>query len=163
MILELSDEIHARVVELSDRGDAQADRGEYADAIRTYRLAWDLLPKPRTEWGAATWLLAAIGDAYFLDGDFERSLTTFRDAMFCADAIGNPFLHLRLGQSLFELGERRTALDELARAYMGGGQLVFRREDPKYLAELAKVMLSPTGGDSLTQLAPRSADAGRRR
>jgi len=50
LILELSDEIHARVVELSDRGDKQADRGDYADAIRTYRLAWDLLPKPRTEW-----------------------------------------------------------------------------------------------------------------
>jgi len=69
--------------------------------------------------------------------------------MFCAEAIGNPFLHLRLGQSLFELGERRSALDELARAYLGGGREIFKREDPKYLAELGKMIRPPAGQDSL--------------
>jgi tetratricopeptide (TPR) repeat protein len=146
---DLADELHQRIVELSERGDSLAERGKYAEAIRTYRQAWALLPEPRLKWSAATWLLAAIGDAYFLDGDFEEASGAFRQSMLCPDALGNPFLHLRLGQSLLELGEREKGLDHLASAYMTGGRKIFEREDQKYLAELGKVMLPPAGEDSL--------------
>ena len=33
--------------------------------------------------------------------------------MTCPDAIGNPFLHLRLGQALYERGETDRAADVL--------------------------------------------------
>ena len=51
--------------------------------------------------------------------------------------LGNPFLHLRLGQSQYELGELDRAADELMRAYMGAGEDIFVSEDPKYRAFLA--------------------------
>ena len=37
-------------------------------------------------------------------------------------ALGNGFIHLRLGQTLFELKQPDRAADELARAYMADGQ-----------------------------------------
>lgn len=61
---------------------------------------------------------------------------TLSFAMRCPDAMGNPFLHLRLGQCQFELAALDRAADELARAYMGGGPELFSQEDPKYLAFL---------------------------
>src|SRR5262249_9180277 len=55
------------------------------------------------------------------------------NAMHCPGAIGNPFLHLRLGQCQFELGALDRAADELMRAYMGAGADIFKDQDPKYL------------------------------
>jgi hypothetical protein len=62
------------------------------------------------------------------------------------DALGNPFLHLRLGQCRFELGDLDRAADELARAYMADGEDVFDGEDPKYLAFLKTRLQPPPGG-----------------
>lgn len=56
--------------------------------------------------------------------------------MTCPDALGNPFLHLRLGQAQLNLGNEDRAADELMRAYMGGGPEVFEIEDGRYLAFL---------------------------
>ena len=53
--------------------------------------------------------------------------------MHCPDAIGNPFLHFRLGQVLYDDAQLDAAADELMRAYMGAGPEVFASEDPKYL------------------------------
>ena len=148
---ELDDEIHAKVVALSGAGDKLAHAGEYDGAVREYQAAWALLPGTKTSWEAATWLLAAIGDAHFLAGRFDKAANVLMSAL-VADApgaVGNPFIHLRLGQSLFELGNSdRRAMDELARAYMGAGRKIFAEEDPKYLAALAKVMKPPSGQSS---------------
>lgn len=56
--------------------------------------------------------------------------------MTCPDAIGNPFLHLRLGQALYERGETDRAADELMRAYMGAGDEIFGNDEPKYFVFL---------------------------
>lgn len=66
--------------------------------------------------------------------------------MHCPGAIGNPFLHLRLGQCQLELGNNDQAADELTRAYMAEGTTIFQDEDPKYLAFL-KTQLKPPIGD----------------
>jgi hypothetical protein len=87
--------------------------------------------------GAATWILAAIGDANFLSGDFEAGRDNLGTAMHCPEALGNPFLHLRLGQCHFELGALDRAADELIRAYMGGGPEIFEEDDRKYIEFLA--------------------------
>ena len=66
--------------------------------------------------------------------------------MHCPGAIGNPYVHLRLGEAQFELGEIQRAKDELARAYMGGGPEVFEGDDPKYLRFIMEV-LRPAAGE----------------
>ena len=63
-------------------------------------------------------------------------MNCFVNAVQCPDGLGNPFIHLRLGQAYFELENPEKAADELARAYMGGGVDIFMEDDPKYLSFL---------------------------
>jgi tetratricopeptide (TPR) repeat protein len=137
MMAELDDELHERIVALSSEGDELAAQSLFEDAVAKYNEAWALIPEPRTAWKASTWVLAALGDAFFLGGHIQAARKPLEYAMHCPDGIGNPFLHLRLGQVLFEERELDCAADELMRAYMGAGEEIFASEDPKYRAFLA--------------------------
>jgi hypothetical protein len=94
---------------------------------------------------AAAWILAAIGDVNFLTGDFAAGRDNLSLAMHCPGGIGNPFLHLRLGQCQFELGNLDRSKDELSRAYMGGGKEVFKGAE-KYFNFLKTQLQPPAGG-----------------
>ena len=133
---ELDDAVHDRITALSELGNAHADADDLDAALTCFGQAWELLPEPKTQWEAATWLLASIGDMHFLKSEFEPARDALQYAMHCPDAIGNPFIHLRLGQAQLELGNEPRAADELMRAYMGAGGEIFEEEDPKYLAFL---------------------------
>lgn len=133
MTTELDDEVYEKIKRYSAAGDALASQGRYEDAVEQYNEAWRLIPDPRNNWAAATWVLAAIGDALFLSGNMPKAREAFEYAMTCPDALGNPFIHLRLGQILYELGELDRSADELMRAYMGAGAEIFLPDDPKYL------------------------------
>src|SRR5262245_31842732 len=102
-VAQLADEVSRNIRALCKKGDALAGRGRYAAALGQYWAAWDLLPEPRTDWEAATWILAAVGDANYLGGDYAAGRDNLSTAMHCPGAIGNPFLHLRLGQCQLEL------------------------------------------------------------
>jgi tetratricopeptide (TPR) repeat protein len=134
---ELADSVHAEIKRLCAEGDECARSDDYPKALSLYWTAWDALPEPKTEWEAATWILVAIGNANFIGDDFVAGLDNLSFAMRCPAAIGNPFIHLRLGQCQFELGNLDRAADELMRAYMGEGAEIFAEDDPKYLRFLA--------------------------
>jgi len=131
--LELPKELHARIGALSAEGDRLAEAGRYEDAVAQYNAAWNLVPEPRTDWNASTWLLAAIGDACCLGGYRTSAREALEYAMYCPAGVGNPFLHLRLGQVLLDGGEHDRAADELTRAYMGAGEEIFADQDRRYL------------------------------
>ena len=135
--MELDDISYARIKPLCARGDKFAEGKLYEDALKSYWEAWDLLLEPKQQWDASTWILAAIGDANYLSGDYESGRDNLSNAMHCPDAIGNPLLHMRLGQCQFELGNLDRSADELMRAYMGAGKDIFESEDKKYLNFLA--------------------------
>lgn len=92
--------------------------------------AWKLIPEPKDNWEASTWLLAAIGDACFLSNNFRSGNDAFAYATRCPGGFGNSFIHLRLGQCQFELGNLDAAADELCRAYMGAGSEIFSHDNP---------------------------------
>jgi tetratricopeptide (TPR) repeat protein len=146
---ELSDDIHSRITALSKEGDDLAESGQYEGAISRYALAWALLPEPKSQWEAALWLQAAIGDAYYYDGRYEEAERAFAEAQKCANGYANPFVQLRRGECLFELGDLQAAHQWLAGAYMLEGRQIFEDEHPKYLASLSTVMKPPVGQDSL--------------
>lgn len=134
-VREIEDATYERIKVLCAEGDERAAARKFDDAIEHYSEALDLVPDPKTDWNASTWILAAIGDACFWGGYRTSALEALQDAMWCPGAIGNPFLHLRLGQVLFDDGEDMDRVaDELMRAYMGGGEEIFSDEDPHYLA-----------------------------
>jgi tetratricopeptide (TPR) repeat protein len=129
---ELDDDTHARITSLSERGNALAESGDLDAALQAYRQALDLVPAPLHEWDAANWILGALGDVLFQLGNYAEARDSLKEATRCPGGIGNPFVHLRLGQAHYELGEHERAKDELARAYMGGGDELFEGEDRKY-------------------------------
>ncbi len=132
--MELDDAVYTEIITLSETGNALFQMGKYWDACEKFVTALDLLPEPITDWEASTWLLTAIADANFQMSEFEYARNALYDAMHCPHAVGNPFIHLRLGQCEFELNNLTRAQEELTRAYMGAGKELFTDEHPKYWA-----------------------------
>jgi tetratricopeptide (TPR) repeat protein len=142
----LDDHTHSSITTLAAAGDAFARSGQIDLALEKYRQALAQLPDPLEEWEAATWLLGAIGDSLFHKGDHAQAREVLQQAMRCPGAIGNPFRHLRLGQTQLELGDLERAKDELARAYMGAGDAIFRDENPRYRLFLKEALRPSEGG-----------------
>lgn len=128
----LADELATRIKQLCYRGYQRYDDGDYQQALRTFYQAWLLLPKPQTRWREAGWALTAIGDAYFRTGQYRQSCEALGSALLCPATAESPFVHLRYGQSLHELGREEEAQRELQAAHELGGDEVFAREDVKY-------------------------------
>ncbi|AOY00315.1 M48 family metallopeptidase [Jeongeupia sp. USM3] len=128
--------LFAEIEALSDAGDALYEAGDYAQAIARYKAGYALVPAPKEEWEIGTSLLIAIGDTQFAAGDFARAVETLTAASFTPAGMGNPFVHLRLGQALFETGALDLAAESLQRIRGHGDDSIFDDEDPKYLAFL---------------------------
>jgi hypothetical protein len=134
---ELPGDLHSLISEHCSEGDRLAEANEFEAAVAAYNEGWKLVPEPKNEWQASTWILAAIGDACFHGGFKTSAREAFQYAITCPGGLGNPFLHLRLGQVLFDANELDGAADELIRAYMGGGRGIFDAEPPQYLEFLS--------------------------
>ena len=137
---QLEDSIYEEICKLSKTGNDLLEKDQYLEAVEVYHKTFDLIPEPFEIYQASTWLLAAVGETYFLMEKYNNALHALEEAMYCPEAIGNPFIHLRLGQTLFELGNFDQARDELARAYMGGGREIFEDEDSKYYKHIKTYM-----------------------
>ncbi|MBL3655158.1 tetratricopeptide repeat protein [Fulvivirga sediminis] len=129
---ELDKNIHDHVTILCEEGDELAEQEDLKGALAKYWEAFDHLPEPQTLWEATTWVLTAIGDANFSGGDYKAGVDNLSYAMHCPKAIGNPFIHLRLGQCQLEQGNEKRAAEELTRAYAIAGSEIFEDDDPKY-------------------------------
>ncbi len=66
MLAEMTDATHQQIAQRCEKGDELAQKGSYHDAVEHYLNALALVPVPITEWAASTWILTAIGDAFFL-------------------------------------------------------------------------------------------------
>ncbi len=145
----LGDSIHQQIEDLCSLGDSQVEQGNLKIALKSYHDALHLLPEPVEDWEAATWIYTAIGDLYFQARQFSDAIEALKAAVRCPGGLGNPFIHLRLGESHYELGHEDLAADELTRAYMGAGRDIFAAEDPKYIDFLATRIKPPTGQEHL--------------
>jgi len=142
----LDDDIHARIVALSEEGKEFERLEQWEEARSRFTAALALVPEPKWNWEASTWLFIVLGDVAFHRAEYEQATEAFRQAMLCPGAIGNPFVHLRRGQTFFELGEMKWAEEELAGAYMLEGTSIFEGEDPKYFEHLKTVLKPPKSG-----------------
>ncbi len=129
---ELDTELHHQVQLQAAEGDSKLAEGNTEEAIKDYRAAIKLLPEPQDRWEASTWLHTALGDAYFLDERFREAGSEFYNALNCPNGFQNPYVLVRLGQCLFELGNQEGAKEYLLRAFMLDGKKVFQGEDKKY-------------------------------
>jgi tetratricopeptide (TPR) repeat protein len=130
--MELQDELYEEIVRLCSEGDELVDASKFNEAIEYYLKALELVPSPKTDWEASTWIYTALGDTCFLKNDFDTAKHFLFDAMNCPDGIWNPFINLRLGQCFYELNELNRAKEYLLRAYMYEGINIFQEDDVKY-------------------------------
>lgn len=130
---QLDESLYSEIQQLSASGNALCAKRDYGSARKLFIEALKLLPVPTEQWEAATWLFVAVGDTHFHEGNSEKSFKAFFNAVQCPGGLGNPFVHLRLGQAYLDLGNSDKAADELARAYMGAGIEILLEDDPKYL------------------------------
>lgn len=137
---ELDDRLYELIQGLSEEGNVFADEGKYAEAKAKFKEALDLVPAPKVDWEAALWLYASIGDMCYMLGDYEACSDNMFDALNCPDGRVNPFVHIRLGQALYELGNMERAKEHLLRAYMLEGEDIFEGQDDKYF-DLIKPIL----------------------
>src|SRR3954471_21528961 len=124
---ELPDNVHDEVTRLSEDGDALAETGEYEQARLAFQRALELLP-PEVDgpWDAAMWLNTSIADMHFLQGHFAEARTSLMEVVRVLDEeLGNPFICLRLGQCLLELGEEREEANWLTGAFLSEGTKLF--------------------------------------
>lgn len=134
----LKDEIYEQVELISEEGNDFADDEEYAAAAGKFKEALELVPDPKTDWEASTWLYSSIGNMYFMLDDFAQAAEYFLQAISCPDGKINSFIQMRLGQSFLELKQEDKALEHLLKGYRLGGKSLFAEEESKYLAFLGK-------------------------
>lgn len=117
-------------------GDRLTEADDLDAALQAYRQAWARLPDPQRAWEAATWIKIAIADVHFFAGRFSESLAELDFALTCPGGLSNPYVALRMGQCLFELGQEEEARACLADALEAAGEEIFDGEAPQYLALL---------------------------
>lgn len=122
--------------------DAQLDGA----ALNCFRAAWEVLSEPREEQPPAVRIQAAIADSCFFLGQWAACREAVQLAFRCGADPANPFLRLRLGQVLFELGEREAAEGWFVPAFLAEGPSLFADDDPKYLASFRSKLEPPSGG-----------------
>lgn len=131
---ELTDQASEQIEELSEQGNEYFDDENYTEAIKIWKQALALIPKPQNGYAESQWLETSIGDAYFLSEEFAQALEHFQNAKnnIEANAYENPFIMLRLGQSFLENNQPNEAKEYLLRAYMFEGEEIFEKDDTKY-------------------------------
>ncbi len=130
------------ILQLIKKGDDEADKNQFEEALRFYKSAMALVPEPFMEHEIATEIFAAIGDAYFFMKEYENAFNALKKSMLCPGAPGNSYIRLRRGQIAFELGTFDLARTELACAYMLGGKEIFKSENKKYFDFLDVVVVA---------------------
>lgn len=131
--MELNDEIYEQIVKLCEDADQLLEENQFEESIQKYADALDLVPNPKRNWEASTFIYTSMGDAYFIWERYEQAKDCFNHALNCPDGIANPLILLRLGQCLFQCGKETMAKEYLLRAYMLEGEELFSDEDETYL------------------------------
>lgn len=141
--MELSDDIYAAIEDLSEEGNELCDDEKFFAAIEKWNQAFFLLPEPKIDWEAYTWISASIGDALYQLKDFAAAREKFFDALNGPDGKENPFVHYRLGQCEIHLGNEKNGISHLLQAYMLDGEEIFQAEDDGvfYLQKLSDKQL----------------------
>lgn len=135
-----------KINELLVSGERLADAGQYSDALPDLQAAWDALPEPKNDQELSVQILAAIADCHFYSREWHECCETVQYAFHCGADLDNPFFRLRLGQSLYELGDEQEAANWLAPVYLMEGRTPFEIDGLKYLEFFRNKLKEPQGG-----------------
>ena len=135
---DLEPELKAQVVELCNKAVEAQEEERFHASNRDLQKVYELLPEPKAEWKAYSWLLSSMADNHFEQDEYQTAFEKFEE-VFTLDAgsIENGYLCLRRGQCALELEQDELAKQLLSRAFELEGKELFEDEHSKYL-KLAK-------------------------
>ncbi|MBV8049273.1 MAG: tetratricopeptide repeat protein [Paludibacterium sp.] len=132
--IQLDAKTYQAIAHHCEDGDRLTEADQLDEALAAYRRAWDLLPDPQRAWEVATWIKVAIADVHFFAARFDEAIAELDYALTCPGGLSNPYIALRMGQALWELGQADEARECLRDALAAAGAEIFDGEDGKYLA-----------------------------
>lgn len=131
--MELAEELYNELLALAEQGDNYSENNEFDAAIDQYQQALNLLPEPKSEWEAATWLYVALGDALFSENRLIEARNAYEIALKSPDGSDNPYIWFCLGEVFFSLGIPDQAKANFKMAYSLDGLNIFEGQNPAYL------------------------------
>lgn len=138
--MEISEEAYTKITEYCRQGDNSLEEGNQKLAYEQYSNALDLIPNPKVKYEESTWIYVALGDIYLSLKDYEKARDCFYEAKNCPNGLSNPYVLLRLGETLVETRDEESAKEYLLRAYMLVGDDIFLEEDEKYYASIKNIV-----------------------
>lgn len=129
----LPDTIAGQIDQYAMRGDVLMEEGKIAEAVALYEKGYKIIPEPKEAYEASLWFLVAIGDAYWYNKNWDKALPYFEQSLGVKGGTDNPFVFLRKGQLLYELGDEEGAYEALKQGFDWEGAELFEDEDAKYL------------------------------
>lgn len=137
--MPLSDILHNKITILSEIGNDLFDEDKFEEAQKQYQSAFDLVPIPKNDYEASSWLLAGIGDCLYYQQSYEKALGNFKYGEACLGGL-NAFMWLRIGECYAELRNTEMAREYLLRAYMMEGEAFFTEDDAKYFSVITDLV-----------------------
>ena len=130
----LSRELRDRLIALGEEIHSLTAARRFDEAERLCQSGLALIPKPWDAYIETTWYLSALGEIYFLRGQYLPAGGYCEKARLILENMGenDPFIMLRLGEIAFETGDENTALRYLLAAFKAEGDDVFYGQDGKY-------------------------------
>lgn len=132
------DEVYPKIKSYSNKGNTVLEEANFDYAEQCFQDALELIPEPKNEFSATTWLYAALGDVYYQQGAYTAALDAFMGAYNGSEGYYNPYVVYMLGKIYYELGVMNKAKEFLTMAYMVAGEDIFLEDDGKYLEMVEK-------------------------
>jgi len=89
------------------------------------------------------YIIIHIAEILFSEKWTDDAFDNYNFAMQFKDSVGNPFLHLRLGQLCKMQNNKDKMYDELSRALIMAGEPIFKDEDPKLMEMVKNILKEP--------------------
>ena len=126
---DLEPELKEQVVALCQKGMEQAEIERYEASNRTFGKIYELIPEPKSEWKAYTWLQASRADNFFELKEYKQALDLLSESVeLDEDYKKNAYVRMRIGQCLHEMKQVGAAKEALQHAYELGGEEIFEDE-----------------------------------
>lgn len=130
---ELSDSTYEIITQLVDEAENDCRRNDFRSSISKYKKAARLLPKPRYEWEAYSWLMCGIGLNYVEIENWQEAFKFLNYSLLSSDEMVDASVWFHTGQALYKMGRFDESKDYLIKAFILN-KGVFDKHDPEYKA-----------------------------
>lgn len=112
---ELSDNIYELITQLIDEGKEHCENDEYQSSTDKYKKAIRLLPNPRYEWEAFSWLTSSIGLNYMKLENWEDSFKFLNYSLLTSTETNDPLIWFSAGKALHKMNRQDESKNFLSK------------------------------------------------